>query len=112
LQPFRGSHDVPGDDPANDSASVEVTVVAMADLLLTVGAPVHRGIGDIIESRDWLTADWGHARSRRIDYSDGLVEEWAARLTARGWSDVFVFFKREDEGAGPALAHRFIELTS
>jgi len=58
------------------------------------------------------TADWGYARLRRIDYADDLVEEWATRLTAQGWSDVFVFFKHEDEGAGPALAQRFIDLTS
>lgn len=56
------------------------------------------------------TTNWGYARLRRPDYDDKDLADWAARLTGQGWNDVFVFFKHEDEGAGPALARRFLEL--
>ena len=32
------------------------------------------------------------------------------RLTDLGWADVFVFFKHEDGGTGPALAARMLEM--
>jgi uncharacterized protein YecE (DUF72 family) len=57
------------------------------------------------------TADWGYARLRRTEYGEGDLEDWARRLTGQGWTDLFVFFKHEDEGTGPALAKRFINLT-
>jgi len=57
------------------------------------------------------TASWGYARLRRVGYEDGLLEDWARRLTAPEWSDLYVFFKHEDEGTGPRLAARFLELT-
>jgi uncharacterized protein YecE (DUF72 family) len=57
------------------------------------------------------TADWGYARLRRAEYGDGDLEDWARRLAEQAWTDYFVFFKHEDEGAGPALARRFTDLT-
>ena len=56
------------------------------------------------------TADYGYFRLRSEDYSDAALQEWAARIAAQSWSEVFVFFKHEDEGAGPRLAKRFEEL--
>jgi uncharacterized protein YecE (DUF72 family) len=56
------------------------------------------------------TAPFGYARLRRPEYEDGALETWAERLSAQGWNDLWVFFKHEDEGAGPALAARFREL--
>ena len=56
------------------------------------------------------TASWGYARLRREGYEGGLLEDWARRLTEPSWSELFVFFKHEDEGAGPKLAERFLEL--
>ncbi len=56
------------------------------------------------------TADWGYARLRQTSYSDDALGDWAGRLTAQGWSDLFVFFKHEDEATGPAAAARFTSL--
>ncbi len=56
------------------------------------------------------TTDWGYLRLRRPDYSDDDLARWAARVRAAGWSRAMVFFKHEDEGAGPRMAARFREL--
>lgn len=53
------------------------------------------------------TAPWGYVRLRRPDYTDEDLERWAERLRGAAWERVFVFFKHEDEGAGPRLAARF-----
>ncbi|MEQ9569306.1 MAG: DUF72 domain-containing protein [Longimicrobiales bacterium] len=53
---------------------------------------------------------WCYARLRREDYGAGDLEEWARLLTALDVDDRFVFFKHEDEAAGPALAARFATL--
>jgi uncharacterized protein YecE (DUF72 family) len=56
------------------------------------------------------TASWGYLRLRRPDYQDSDLARWAERVAAEGWQRAFVFFKHEDEGAGPRLAARFLEL--
>jgi len=56
------------------------------------------------------TAGWGYLRLRRQDYDDAALGAWAERVRAQAWTDTHVFFKHEDEGRGPALAKRFIEL--
>ena len=53
------------------------------------------------------TASFGYARLRRPGYDEDELAEWAAALTRPKWSDVFVFFKHEDEGAGPRMAEGF-----
>ena len=53
------------------------------------------------------TADWGYVRLRRAEYGDADLERWCDRLREQPWSSAFVFFKHEDEGAGPELAARF-----
>jgi uncharacterized protein YecE (DUF72 family) len=58
------------------------------------------------------TADWGYLRLRRPDYSDAEVRRWVKRLRKQDWQDVFVFFKHEDEGKGPRMAKRFLELAA
>ncbi len=58
------------------------------------------------------TADWGYLRLRRSDYTDEDLEAWAARLGGQDWDRAFVFFKHEDEGAGPRLAGRLLEIVS
>ena len=57
------------------------------------------------------TASWGYARLRRVVYEEGMLAEWAERLTAPPWDEVYVFFKHEDEGTGPRLAGHFLALT-
>ena len=53
------------------------------------------------------TARWGYLRLRRQDYGKAALRRWAERLKTQRFDDVFVFFKHETEGAGPALAHSF-----
>jgi uncharacterized protein YecE (DUF72 family) len=56
------------------------------------------------------TASWGYLRLRRPDYTDADLSRWAERVRGAGWERAYVFFKHEDEGAGPRLAARFREL--
>ena len=58
------------------------------------------------------TASYGYARLRKEVYEPGEIESWVERLTSPDWEDSFVFFKHEDEGAGPALAKTFRELAA
>jgi len=52
---------------------------------------------------------WGYLRLRKQEYGDEALEAWVTRVRALPWSDVWVFFKHEDAGRGPALAARFAE---
>src|SRR5437870_2203748 len=56
------------------------------------------------------TADWGYLRLRRPDYGDAELTAWAKRVREHAWREVFIFFKHEEEGKGPAMAKRFLEL--
>ncbi len=56
------------------------------------------------------TASYGYLRLRKEAYGPGELESWAERIRAQDWSDVFVFFKHEDEGTGPKLARRFLDI--
>ncbi len=56
------------------------------------------------------TAPFGYARLRRPGYADGDLAKWAEALRRPEWRDVFVFFKHEDEGAGPRMAESFGEI--
>jgi uncharacterized protein YecE (DUF72 family) len=56
------------------------------------------------------TASWGLLRLRRCDYTDNELAIRAERVAAAGWDEAYVFFKHEDEAAGPAMALRFLEL--
>ncbi|RMF60005.1 MAG: DUF72 domain-containing protein, partial [Calditrichaeota bacterium] len=56
------------------------------------------------------TADWGYLRLRKPDYDDTALANWLTAIKAQEWNEVYVFFKHEDEGAGPRLAARFLEL--
>ena len=56
------------------------------------------------------TASFGYARLRRPGYTDAELRDWAEALRQPAWSDVFVFFKHEDAGAGPRMAAGFRDL--
>jgi uncharacterized protein YecE (DUF72 family) len=56
------------------------------------------------------TTDWGYLRLRREEFSDAELAEWARRIREQPWSDAFVFLKHEEEGRGPKLAAKLIEL--
>jgi uncharacterized protein YecE (DUF72 family) len=54
------------------------------------------------------TAEWGYIRLRRSSYTDADLGRWADTVRAQSWRHAFVFFKHEDEGAGPRMAERFM----
>jgi uncharacterized protein YecE (DUF72 family) len=56
------------------------------------------------------TTDWGYLRLRREDFGDADLKEWAGKIRDQPWSDAFVFMKHEEEGRGPKLAKRLIEI--
>jgi len=58
------------------------------------------------------TAPWGYLRLRRSGYDEAALAQWRARLDAQSWERAFVFFKHEEEDAGPALALRFRALSA
>jgi uncharacterized protein YecE (DUF72 family) len=58
------------------------------------------------------TTDWGYLRLRRPDYGDPELKEWVKRVQEQDWGDAFVFFKHEDEGKGPLMAKRYMELAA
>ena len=78
----------------------------------------HQAALCIAEAEDELevpfvaTAAWGYLRLRRPDYGDAELKTWAKRVHEQDWRDAFVFFKHEDEGKGPQLAKRFLELSA
>ncbi len=57
------------------------------------------------------TADIGYFRLRREEYTDAQLRAWSEAISAQPWSEAFVFFKHEDDGAGPAMAARLNALT-
>ena len=53
------------------------------------------------------TTDFGYLRLRREDYDEAALRSWADRIRRQPWRETYVFFKHEDEGAGPRMAARF-----
>jgi uncharacterized protein YecE (DUF72 family) len=78
----------------------------------------HRAVLCIAEAENDLvipfesTADWGYLRLRRPDYGDPELKTWGERIRQQKWNDAFIFFKHEEEGKGPAMAKRFLELAN
>jgi uncharacterized protein YecE (DUF72 family) len=58
------------------------------------------------------TADWGYLRLRRSAYDDDALRRCLAVAHEQDWRHAFVFFKHEDEGTGPRLAQRLLELAA
>jgi uncharacterized protein YecE (DUF72 family) len=56
------------------------------------------------------TAKSGYLRLRREAYSDRELQDWVKRIAAQPWTRAYVYFKHEDEAAGPKFAARFAEL--
>ena len=52
------------------------------------------------------TADFGYLRLRRAEYSLAELDAWAERIRAQGWTEAYVFFKHEEDGAPPASRAR------
>ena len=56
------------------------------------------------------TTDWGYLRLRREDFTDADLQAWAKRILGQPWGDAFVFMKHEEEGRGPKLGARLMEI--
>jgi uncharacterized protein YecE (DUF72 family) len=56
------------------------------------------------------TAPWGYLRLHRSGYTDADLEAWRDRLRAMPWQRAWVYFKHEEEIAGPPIGLRFQEL--
>jgi uncharacterized protein YecE (DUF72 family) len=67
---------------------------------------------DGVEAPFVSTADWGYLRLRRPDYGDAELTAWVDRVRHSAWQDAFIFFKHEEEGKGPKMASRFLELAA
>lgn len=64
--------------------------------------------GEDAEAQLVRTAPLGYLRLRRPDYDAAALTDWALRIADQGWDEAFVFFKHEDEGAGPRMAAEFV----
>jgi uncharacterized protein YecE (DUF72 family) len=58
------------------------------------------------------TTSWLYLRLRRPNYADDALRGWLDRAAASAATTGYAFFKHEDEGAGPALAARFLALAN
>jgi uncharacterized protein YecE (DUF72 family) len=57
-----------------------------------------------------MTADYAYFRLRDEGYQQADIERWAATIRGlQGATDVFVYFKHEEEGLGPDFARRLID---
>ena len=74
-----------------------------------VRIPKRRG-GDVLAIVH--TAPWGYLRLRRPTYDDGDLGRWAQDVAAQGRERAFIFFKHEDDGAGPEMAARFAKIAN
>ena len=74
----------------------------------------HRAALCIAEADDLATppvptAPFGYLRLRRAEYGDADLDRWAARVReVATWKRVYVYFKHEESGRGPALARAFL----
>lgn len=61
-----------------------------------------------------VTADYGYFRLRDEGYQPADITGWAATIDrlSGSWKDVFVYFKHEEQGIGPAFATMLREALS
>ena len=64
------------------------------------------------EAPSVATASYGYLRLRKEGYEAGELRRWAEWIRQQSWSDAYVFFKHEDEGTGPKLASRFLDIVA
>ena len=56
------------------------------------------------------TAPWGYVRLRLEQYSDEDLRQWARRLAATRWSEIFVYFMHEP--TAPGYATKLLQFTA
>ena len=85
------------------------TLLADRDFAL-VHADVDEPLPGLPPDAPLASGTWGYLRMRRLGYTRDELERWMERVQGQGWDDAFVFFKHEDEAAGPAMAKDFLSL--
>ena len=65
--------------------------------------------GGKIEPIREATAAFGYLRLRQPTYSEAELDEWEQFLRKQPWTEAYVFFKHEEDGAGPEMARAFGE---
>lgn len=80
------------------------------DCLRSYGAALCVADTDDADGQIISTALWGYVRLRKEAYADDTLTTWADRIRSAGWDRAFVFFKHEDDAAGPHMAQRFLQL--
>jgi uncharacterized protein YecE (DUF72 family) len=53
------------------------------------------------------TTSWGYLRLHRPAYDAAAQKTWAQRIKEQAWEEAFVYFKHDDDTAGPELAAQF-----
>jgi len=48
------------------------------------------------------TAPWGYVRLRLENYAEAELQQWASRLTATAWQEIYVYFMHEPTAPGYA----------
>jgi uncharacterized protein YecE (DUF72 family) len=82
-------------------------------ILKKAGAALCIADAETLSTPAVATAPFGYLRLRRRDYAPADLDGWAERVRdMRGWKRVYVFFKHEESGRGPALARSFAERLS
>jgi len=56
------------------------------------------------------TASWGYIRLRLETYSDGDLQQWAGRLAATAWREIYVYFMHEP--TAPAYAQALMKFAA
>jgi uncharacterized protein YecE (DUF72 family) len=81
----------------------------VAGLLAERGAALVTADTDEEAGEITRTGPLGYLRLRRTNYPDEQLADWGTRVRDAGWADAYVFFKHEDEAAGPRMAQKFME---
>ena len=109
------------DDPECRAVAAYVEGFGPGLLAATVQAAVKLRARDVplvvTEQEDWIapvvkTAPWGYLRLHRSGYTDESLTRWTQVIGDQGWTEAFVFFKHEEEIAGPPIGLRFQELAN
>lgn len=84
---------------------------AVYDCLRAKNIAICHADGEDSELPFVATADWGYLRLRKPKYDVRVLKKWIKTADEAGFEHCHVFFKHEDEGAGPKMAMKFQDLT-
>jgi len=84
---------------------------ATIDLLVEHGAALCVADSERMRTPLHVTARHGYFRLRDQGYDDAALAGWAETIagSAAGCEDVYVYFKHEERGTGPAFARRLLD---